>query len=208
MLSLAIIEDNTDFAFVLANYLDAVNDFHVAAVYHFANEALKGLKQKPVDIAIVDVELHGASGIELIRKMAMAGSSTKYMMLTMHTDDQTVFDALNAGANGYLLKDSSPKKIIEAICELAKGEAPMSSLIAGKLLKYFSNKSKKEITDNSMLSFREKEIMRQLSRGLLYKEIAVLLGIQKDTVKKHLSKIYAKLNVQNKIEAINKFFAY
>jgi DNA-binding NarL/FixJ family response regulator len=174
-------------------------------MYHFADKALKGLQKNPVDIVIVEIELHGSNSVEIINKINILACRTRCLVLTMRDDDETVFSALSAGASGYILKDAGLKKTAEALDEVVNGGAPMSPLISLKLLNYFKRLSKKEM-GHGLLSYREKEILQQVSRGLLYKEIAALLGIQRETVKKHLSKIYEKLNVQNKIEAINKFF--
>ncbi len=205
MLTIAIIEDNIEFAYVLANYLKEQKDFCITGVYHYVDDALKGIRNIHPDIVIVDIELHGLSGIELIKRMKLFGGDIKYLVLTMHDDEATAMNALQAGANGYMLKDAHPEKITEALHELANGGSPVSSFIFNKLIKHFLLQPKKESYCH-LLSFREKEILQQVSRGLLHKEIAILLGIQRETVKKHLSKIYGKLKVQNKIEAINKFF--
>ncbi|HVM88610.1 MAG TPA: response regulator transcription factor [Puia sp.] len=205
MLSIAIIEESAEFAFVLANYLGKLNGVKVNSVYHFLHQARNGFKGLPVDIAIIDVKQHNGFAFDFIKEMIENGNNTRFLVFSMSHDDKTVFHALDAGAQGYLLKDSSLEKLADAIIELSVGGAPMSAVISGKLLAYYSSKQRKEMKCE-VLSMREKEIMRQVSRGLVYKEIASRLGIQRETVKKHVANIYIKLKVQNRVEAINKFF--
>jgi DNA-binding NarL/FixJ family response regulator len=133
------------------------------------------------------------------------------MMCTVYEDDEKIFEALTAGASGYILKKTAPNKLLESIKELQDGGAPMSSQIARKVVAVFQQR---QITENTVaappmlhvLSNREKEILENLSKGLLYKEIAAALFISQETVRKHVYHIYEKLHVHNKVEAINKYF--
>lgn len=205
MFTIAIIEDNLDYASLLAEFIQESNGFYVDNIYCSVEDAFPALSLHTVDMAIVDIELKGRNGIWLMQQLLSSGSRTKFLVLSGHHDDETIMNALNAGASGYLLKTESPARVLEALYELSKAGAPMSSTVSSKLLNCFL-KLQKKATGIFPLSSREHQIMQQLSRGLLYKEIGVQLGIEKETVKKHLSRIYAKLNVQNKIEAMNKFF--
>ncbi|MBS1946178.1 MAG: response regulator transcription factor [Bacteroidetes bacterium] len=205
MVSISVIEENAEFAFVLAGHLEKLNRFKVISVYHFLYQAEKGLADFPADIVIVDIKQHSGCGIAFIEGMIRENCKSKFLVFTHKQDDETVFKALAAGAHGYLLKDSSPEKLSEALVELSNGAAPMSAPISRKLLAYFNSRQKEEMQCDA-LSTREKEIMRQVSRGLIYKEIANSLGIQRETVKKHVANIYIKLKVQNRVEAINKFY--
>jgi DNA-binding NarL/FixJ family response regulator len=126
-------------------------------------------------------------------------------MFTVYDDDDSVFEALQAGAVGYLLKKSSPVQFLEAIREIRDGGSPMSAQIARKLVNVF-NKNTKQPADADVLSKREREILELISKGFLYKEVAEKLFISTGTVKQHIHKIYEKLQVQNKTEAINKYF--
>ena len=130
------------------------------------------------------------------------------MMCTVYEEDEKIFEALSAGANGYVLKKTAPDKLLDAIKELYEGGAPMSSQIARKVVTTFQNKSTSASQVDSLgaLSKREKEILEMLSKGLLYKEIADQLFISPQTVRKHVYHIYEKLHVGNRIEAVNKFF--
>ena len=130
------------------------------------------------------------------------------MMCTVYEEDEKIFEALSAGASGYILKKTTPDKLLDAITELYEGGAPMSSQIARKVVAAFQNKPAFSISSDSLdvLSKREKEILEMLSKGLLYKEIADQLFISSQTVRKHVYHIYEKLHVSNRIEAVNKFF--
>jgi DNA-binding NarL/FixJ family response regulator len=136
-----------------------------------------------------------------------------FMMCTVYEDDEKIFEALSAGASGYVLKKTTPHKLIEAIHELKEGGAPMSSQIARKVVAAFQNRpvaanEPSPVPNRSMdvLSNREKEIIEYLAKGWLYKEIAAHLFISQETVRKHVYHIYEKLHVHNKVEAINKFY--
>jgi DNA-binding NarL/FixJ family response regulator len=136
-----------------------------------------------------------------------------FMMCTVYEEDDKIFEALSAGANGYILKKTAPGKLLEAIKELKEGGAPMSSLIARKVVAAFQNKpaavaTTAEGSDDLIdaLSNREKEILKFLSKGMLYKEIGVQLGISHETVRKHVYHIYEKLHVNSRIEAVNKYY--
>jgi DNA-binding NarL/FixJ family response regulator len=127
------------------------------------------------------------------------------MMFTVYDDDESVFEALQAGAMGYILKKSSPTQFLASIREIMEGGSPMSAQIARKLVNVF-NKQEKPVAESDLLSKREREILELISKGFLYKEVAEKLFITTGTVKQHIHKIYEKLQVQNKTEAINKYF--
>jgi DNA-binding NarL/FixJ family response regulator len=157
------------------------------------------------DIVIMDINLPGINGIECIRKIKNKTPRTQFMMFTVYENDEKVFEALKAGASGYLLKNTGLVQLIEALQELHNGGSPMSANIARKLVTVFREKESSE-TAVEALSKRETEILHLLSKGLLYKEIADQLGISVSTVRQHIHKIYEKLHVQNRTEAINKAF--
>jgi DNA-binding NarL/FixJ family response regulator len=153
----------------------------------------------------MDINLPGMNGIECIREIKTKVPRTQFMMFTVYENDEKVFEALKAGASGYLLKNTGLMQLIEALQELHNGGSPMSANIARKLVTVFREKENSEIPVE-MLSKRETEILQLLSRGLLYKEIADQLSISVSTVRQHIHKIYEKLHVQNRTEAINKAF--
>lgn len=186
----------------LKNFIGLSNDFKVLDTYKTAEEALIGIPQLKPDIVIMDINLPGMSGIECIRQLKNKIPSTQFMMFTVYENDEKVFDALKAGASGYLLKNTGLVQLIEALKELHTGGSPMSANIARKLVTIFREQNKTE--NIGALSPRENEILQLLAKGLLYKEIADQLHISTATVRQHIHKIYEKLHVQNRTEAINK----
>ncbi len=145
------------------------------------------------------------SGIECIRHTRGKCPKTQFMMFTIYEDTEQVFEALSAGASGYLLKNTKPEKIIDAIKELHGGGAPMTTGIARRVVHSFQRQHI-QADEKAKLSARENEVLSLLAKGLLYKEIAEKLGISFGTVRQHIHNIYEKLHVQNKTEAINKMF--
>ena len=161
-------------------------------------------KIKP-DIVIMDINLPGMNGIECIRQVKDKSPKTQFMMFTVYENDEKVFEALKAGASGYLLKNTGLVQLIESLKELHTGGSPMSANIARKLVTLFRSQQK-EAANVEVLSGRENEILQLLAKGLLYKEIADQLSISVSTVRQHIHHIYEKLHVQNRTEAINKVF--
>ena len=204
MISVSIIEDNDQFRKALETIIKAQADMTLKDSFPDAEKAYKSLINSPPDIAITDLGLPGMKGNELIIRVKQTVPKIQFLVCTIHDDNDSVFDALQSGASGYILKEPiTVEEISKAIRELYNGGAPMSPFIAKKVLSTFQ---KPLIADEgSLLSLREKEVLQLLSKGLLYKEIADRLGISPETVKKHLKNIYQKLHVQNKIEALNKF---
>ena len=132
-----------------------------------------------------------------------------FMMCTIYEDDEQIFEALSAGASGYILKKTPPAKLLEGIVELIEGGSPMSSQIARKVVAAFQNKKPSQQANElklDILSRREKEILEMLSKGMLYKEIADNMFISIETVRKHVYHIYEKLHVDNRVQAVNKYF--
>jgi DNA-binding NarL/FixJ family response regulator len=172
-------------------------------------EALVKLPIFHPKVVLMDISLGGISGIEVVRALKASHPEILFMMCTIYEDDEQIFEALSAGASGYILKKTPPGKLLEGIQELMEGGSPMSSQIARKVVAAFQNKkSDKPNVDAELdiLSKREKEILEMLSKGLLYKEIADAMFISIETVRKHVYHIYEKLHVSNRIEAVNKFF--
>jgi DNA-binding NarL/FixJ family response regulator len=204
-ISLAIVEDLTEVREGLKQFLALNPEFNVLDTFKTAEEALYDIPRLKPDIVIMDINLPGMNGIECIRQVKDKSPDTQFMMFTVYENDEKVFEALKAGASGYLLKNTGLVQLIEALKELHTGGSPMSANIARKLVTVFREK---ETTGQPLevLSKRENEILQLLSKGLLYKEIAEQLLISNNTVKQHIHKIYEKLHVQNRTEAINKAF--
>lgn len=202
---IALVEDNHSIRQNLRQLLESDRDFLLLAEYSNAEDALTHIPDIQPMLVVMDIDLPGMSGIECVSKLKSLCPGTQFMMFTVFEESEQVFQALESGANGYLVKTSSSEEIITALKELHQGGSPMSPLIARKVVSSFR---KKTITSNdeSSLSKREFELLQLVSEGLLYKEIAETLGITLGTVKQHLHRIYEKLHVNNKTEAINRVF--
>jgi DNA-binding NarL/FixJ family response regulator len=201
---IAILEDLKDVAAHLQMIFNREEDMTCTQVYMNAEDAMHFLVANPVDILIVDIGLPRASGIDAIRYLTEHCPSMQYCMFTVYEDDDKIFNSLQAGAKGYILKGAPADKILTAVRELHEGGSPMSPIIARKLLNVFQKLQVTPVVAALPLTSRELEILQHLSRGLLYKEIGDKLGITTGTVKQHLHKIYDKLQVSNRTEAINK----
>ena len=204
-ISLAIVEDLDEVREGLKQFISLNPEFQVLDTFKTAEEAAYDLPKLQPDIVIMDINLPGMNGIECIREVKSKLPATQFMMFTVYENDEKVFEALKAGASGYMLKNTGLIQMIEALKELHSGGAPMSSNIARKLVTVFRGEEKNEEA-TAGLSNRENEILQLLSKGLLYKEIADRLQISVNTVKQHIHNIYEKLHVQNRTEALNKVF--
>src|ERR1043165_7098541 len=204
-ISLVIVEDLTEVREGLRQFLSLNPEFKVLNTFNNAEDALYDIPKLKPDIVIMDINLPGMNGIECIRQVKGKSPGTQYMMFTVYENDEKVFEALKSGASGYLLKNTGLAQLIEALKELHNGGSPMSANIARKLVTVFREKENSEIPVEA-LTKRETEILQLLSKGLLYKEIADQLSISVSTVRQHIHKIYEKLHVQNRTEAINKAF--
>lgn len=204
-INVCVVEDIEEVRLGVKQILDDSEKFTCSGVFGDAEEALASLQDLNPDIVLMDINLPGMNGIECIRKVKGKSPGTQFMMFTIYEDSEQVFDALSAGANGYLLKKTPHEKILEALKELYEGGAPMSTHIARKVVAAFQKQEKinKEVEG---LSEREKEVLKLLAGGYLYKEIGDRLGISTGTVRQHIHKIYEKLHVQNRTEAVNKFY--
>jgi DNA-binding NarL/FixJ family response regulator len=202
---IAIVEDLDEVRDGLKNFISLNTDFVVAGAFKTGEEAVAGIPQIKPDIVIMDINLPGMNGIECIRQIKDKTPGTQFMMLTVYENDEKVFEALKAGATGYLLKNTGLLQLAESLKELHDGGSPMSANIARKLVNHFHDVPKTTQVIE-VLSKRENEILHHLAKGLLYKEIADQLQISTNTVRQHIHKIYEKLHVQNRTEAINKAF--
>jgi DNA-binding NarL/FixJ family response regulator len=210
-INVCIVDDNKDIRSALEQIITMSEGYNLVGSCPDAEEALLHIPLVQPDIVLMDIDLgEGDNGIQLVKKLKAKYPSILFMMCTVYEDDEKIFEALSAGANGYILKKTTPQRLLEAIRELQEGGAPMSSQIARKVVNAFQHRNKEASSTNSTelgtLSPREKEILALLAKGLLYKEIASQLFISQETVRKHVYHIYEKLHVNNRVEAINKFF--
>jgi DNA-binding NarL/FixJ family response regulator len=204
-ISIAIVEDLDVVRNGLKDFISLSTDFLVVGAFKTGEEAFEHIPEIRPDIVIMDINLPGMNGIECIRQVKDKSPGTQFMMFTVYENDDKVFEALKAGTSGYLLKNTGLLHIAESVKELHEGGSPMSANIARKMVNLFRDNDKKN-PFLDLLSNREKEILQLLAKGLLYKEIAEQLGITTGTVRIHIHKIYEKLHVQNRTEAINKAF--
>ena len=203
-IDVCIVEDLRDIREGLISIISGYADFNLLGAFETADAAFIALPKLKPDVVIMDINLPGMSGVECVRQLKTTMPQMQFMMFTVFESSEQVFEALEAGASGYLLKRSSPAKIIEAVIELKDGGAPMSTEIARKVVASFQKPTLSKETD--VLTTREKEILDQLAKGLLYKEIGANLNISTGTVRQHIHNIYEKLHVQNRTEALNKAF--
>lgn len=202
--NVAIIEDLKDIALSLQSFFNSEDDMQCNNVYHNAEDAILFIPQSEVNIVLVDIGLPRASGIEAIQQIKAKCPNMLFCMFTVYEDDEKIFRSLQAGAKGYILKGSSKDKIVIAIREMAEGGSPMSPTIARKIIDSFKDFKLQQVQKELPLTCREIELLHLLAKGMLYKEIANQLHITVGTVKQHIHKIYDKLQVNNKTEAINK----
>lgn len=207
-IKVAIVEDSADTREALQVLINGSEGFMCVAACGSAEEALAVIPRCPPDVVLMDIQLPGMSGIECIRRLKNQLPDVQIMMLTVFEDHDRIFQSLAAGASGYIVKKTVPDKLLEAIDELHKGGAPMSGQIARQVVEAFKNPvdslPEHDAPPPTNLSKREQEILGQLARGFLYKEICNHLGISMGTVRVHIRHIYEKLHVHNRTEAILK----
>jgi len=200
----SIVEDLAEVREGLVDLVQSDEELSMVSSFKDAESAAQKLPELKADIVLMDINLPGMSGIECIKLIKERCPGTQFLMFTVYENDDKVLEALQAGATGYLLKRTKPEQILESIKELNQGGSPMSSNIARKLLNIFLHE--KKATKKEALSDRENEVLQLLADGLLYKEIANRLYIGHGTVRQHLHNIYEKLHVNNRTEAVNKYF--
>ena len=207
-ITVCIVDDVSELRQALEEIVSSAEGYKCIGTMRNAAEALSRIPLLKPDVVLMDINLgESESGIDCVRELKPITPATNYMMCTVYEDDEKIFEALSAGASGYILKKTEPQRLLESIKELHEGGAPMSSQIARKVVVAFREKpvaTHSPVIDQ--LSHREKQILEELSRGLMYKEIANVLFISPETVRKHVYHIYEKLHVTNRVEAVNKYF--
>ena len=199
MIRIAIFEDNTELREILSGFLSWDDELKVVGTFAGCHEIENKILMTGPDIVLMDIDMPGISGIEGVKKLKAIAPSIQVMMLTVFEDEQNVFDALQAGASGYLLKKTPPARILEAVKELYHGGSPMSGIIARKVLQSFHTRPVAESTNG--LTPREEEVLQMLIKGNSYKMIAAHLDISVNTVRNHLHNVYEKLHVNSATEA-------
>lgn len=202
--AIAIVEDDPILRSTLAEILASAPKWHLTGSFASGEEAMAALLTQPPDVVLMDIQLPGISGIECTAQLKSAHPGTFVLIVTVYDNNDRVFKALAAGASGYLLKRDAPEKLLESLDDLLAGGSPMSGAIARKVVSYFQ-KSGPALTTEQNLSPREQQILELLVEGLIDKEIAHELGISRETVRTHLGKIYQKLQVRSRTEAVVKY---
>jgi DNA-binding NarL/FixJ family response regulator len=203
-IAVGIVEDNPEIRRNLSRYIGEAPGFRCACACASGEEALRVMPQSPPDVVLMDIQMPGMSGIACTASLKKLLPAVPVMMLTVYEDNDAIFRALEAGASGYLLKRSAPAKLLEAIKELHRGGAPMTSEIARRVIQSF-HKAKPESHPQDKLTPREEEILDYLAKGFVTKEIADKLSVSYDTVRYHLKHIYDKLHVHSRTEAVIKY---
>jgi DNA-binding NarL/FixJ family response regulator len=204
--SVIVVEDDVRLQQQLIKILDAAGDITCLAAVSSAEEALEKIPRSQPDVVLMDINLPGISGIDCIRELKKKLPRLEVVMLTAYEEEDNIFRALKEGASGYLLKSSTPGDICNAIRDVYSGGAPFSSHIARKVAQYF--RVEREIEDdNEKLAPREKEVLKLLASGYIYKEVADQLDLTLETVRTYVKRIRQKLHVRSKVEAIIKYRA-
>jgi DNA-binding NarL/FixJ family response regulator len=208
-ISVSIVEDNDRLRGTLAKVIGRAEGFRFISDYGSAEDALADLPKAKPDVVLMDINLPGMNGVECVRKLKPLLPQTQVMMLTVYEDTENIFNALASGASGYMLKRTPTKELLEAIREMQRGGSPMTTHIARLVVQSFQKPAAAPATasggEKSELSEREQQVLDLLVQGLIYKEIAEKLQISYETVHTYIRRIYEKLQVRTRTEAVAKF---
>jgi DNA-binding NarL/FixJ family response regulator len=203
-ITVSIVEDNEQLRKTLARVISRAEGFECLSHFGSAESALEALPKAPPEVVLTDINLPGINGVECVRRLKETAPQILSVMLTVYEDTENIFNALAAGASGYLLKRTKSAELLEAIQEVHRGGSPMTTHIARKVTQSFQ-KAGPSAQPTENLSQREQEVLDCLSQGFLYKEIAEKLGISYETVHTYIRRIYEKLQVRTRTEAVAKF---
>ncbi|MEI6645901.1 MAG: response regulator transcription factor [bacterium] len=197
---IAIVEDGTVIRQGLERMLNRSKEFCCAGCYDCAEAAIEGIAREIPDVVLMDINLPGMDGVECVRQLKPRYTQMQIVMLTIYDNLEQVFEALTAGATGYLLKQTPPDELLEALRDVAQGGSPMSSQIARKVVQSFHAGT--QLGEVEKLSEREKKVLDLLAKGFLLKEIAEQMGLSYDTVRTYVRRIYEKLHVHSRAQAV------
>ncbi len=203
-IGVSIVEDDLPVRKILADWISQSSDFRCVSSYGDAPSALASLPKDNPDVVLMDINLAGQSGIQCVARLKALMPKTQFLMLTVYEDTDHIFDALAAGATGYLLKRRSRRELFDAIRQVHEGGSPMTSYIARKVVQAFQ-RPRSEQRPRETLSEREDQVLRLLARGFAYKAIADNLGLSISTVNTYIMRIYEKLHVHSRGEAVARF---
>lgn len=204
-ISVCIIEDDAPAREILANWIRRAEGFRCAGEHGSAESALASLPQEKPSVVLADINLPGMNGIECVRRLKLQLPETQFVMLTVYEDADHIFDALKAGASGYLLKQTPRNELLAALKQVHAGGSPMTSNIARKVVQSFQQSTQTAPSEAADLSAREREVLDLLARGYLYKEIADTLSISLPTVNTYIRRIYEKLHVRSRAQAVARY---
>lgn len=204
LIRVSIVEDDAETREILGGWLDQAADFECVSKHGTAEGALKDLARHKPEVVLMDINLPGINGVECVRQLKPLLPETQFVILTVYEDMEHIYNALQAGASGYLLKQTPHAELLDALRDVHNGGSPMTSSIARKVVHSFQQRpsSDPEVED---LSAREREVLDLLARGFLYKEIADKLNIAVPTVNTYIRRIYEKLHVRSRAQAVAKY---
>jgi DNA-binding NarL/FixJ family response regulator len=203
-IKVAIFEDNADLRLGMELIVNYTEGFQCVGAFPDCKNVIKNIKQTQPDVVLMDIDMPGISGIEGVRLIAANFPDVKILMQTVFDDNEKIFESIKAGALGYLLKNTSPARMLECIREVNEGGAPMSASVARKMLEIFKDDKTSKASSDFNLTAREKELLGLLVEGMNYKTIAEKLFISPFTVQTHIKHIYEKLHVNTRSEAVVK----
>ena len=205
-ISVSIVEDDAPLRGILSEWIRSADGFKFLGGHENAEVALGALLQEKPSVVLMDINMPGMNGIECVRRLKPQMRDTQFVMLTVYEDPDHIFKALSSGASGYMLKRTPRAVLLAALKDVHAGGSPMSSNIARKIVQSFQRFSNTSaIAEPDNLSPREREVLELLARGYLYKEIAEALHISVPTVNSHIRRIYEKLHVRSRSQAVAKF---
>jgi DNA-binding NarL/FixJ family response regulator len=204
VVAVSIVEDDPQARRIIAGWIGRASGFRLAGDWGDAESALKLLPEKKPDVVLMDINLPGMNGVEAVRKLKSVLPETQFVMLTVYEDADHIYNALSAGATGYLLKQTPREELLSALRDVHRGGSPMTSNIARKVVQSFKQAAA-PVPPGHELSPREQEVLELLARGYLYKEIAERLNITVPTVNTYIRRMYEKLHVRSRAQAVAKY---
>jgi DNA-binding NarL/FixJ family response regulator len=206
-IAVAIVEDDVPAREILADWIRQAEGFRLAGEFDDAETAIARLPQEKPSVVLFDINLPGMTGIECVRRLKPKLPETQFVMVTVYEDANHIFNALSAGATGYLLKQMRRNELLDALKDVHAGGSPMSSQIARKVVQNFFRiePQANNVGEKVELSGREREVLELLARGYLYKEIAEMLKISVQTVNTYIRRVYEKLHVRSRAQAVAKY---
>jgi len=200
----ALVEDDAQLRHLFKGWIEAAAHMELVGEFADAESAMRDLPNRAVDVVMVDINLPGSNGIECVRTLKPRMEATQFMMVTVYSDAELIFDALGAGATGYLLKRSSRDELLAAIAEIVSGGSPMSGGIARMIIQSFRRQTP-VVSAMDHLAPQEQRVLELMAQGFAHKEIAAEMGVAITTVGTYIQRIYGKLHVYTRAQAIAKF---